>query len=334
MAANNFSVAPSFDQRWSPGSLLPKSLCWKLTRNTVTSWPFSPGEMLGGATEWTDDTKSTTDTHRASPWCLLEWCKSETKQPCSVVKFCRRTNSVYHSVVTSKKVGNTWQQKTLLNFRMAQRYSLLRATKVQRCGILTATRQFRWHRWAENLLVLPNIRPFVFVLTFCQPASKLFQHDAPIRTVHWIKAPNYTCVMTGSWDKTLKVKTQTHLRCADHSQVLGALDVFLSSLFSFGTLELQTPWWPSSFLRGVTAPTWWEPQTTIPIPKRFRQVERSQDQKYAPVSSRSFQLYPMAVVGTAGRGLIIYQLENQPQEFKRVDSPLKYQVPAVALSCA
>ena len=34
----------------------------------------------------------------------------------------------------------------------------------------------------------------------------------------------------------------------------------------------------------------------------------------------------MAVVGTAGRGLIIYQLENQPQEFKRVDSPLKYQV--------
>lgn len=34
----------------------------------------------------------------------------------------------------------------------------------------------------------------------------------------------------------------------------------------------------------------------------------------------------MAVVGTAGRGLIIYQLENQPQEFKRMESPLKYQV--------
>ncbi len=34
----------------------------------------------------------------------------------------------------------------------------------------------------------------------------------------------------------------------------------------------------------------------------------------------------MAVVGTAGRGLIIYQLENQPQQFKTVDSPLKYQV--------
>ena len=34
----------------------------------------------------------------------------------------------------------------------------------------------------------------------------------------------------------------------------------------------------------------------------------------------------MAVVGTAGRGLIIYQLENQPQEFRKFESPLKYQV--------
>ncbi|KAG8131690.1 hypothetical protein E2320_009598 [Naja naja] len=29
-------------------------------------------------------------------------------------------------------------------------------------------------------------------------------HEAPVKTVHWIKAPNYSCVMTGSWDKTLK----------------------------------------------------------------------------------------------------------------------------------
>ena len=33
------------------------------------------------------------------------------------------------------------------------------------------------------------------------------QHDAPVRTVDWVKAPNYTCIMTGSWDKTLKVCT-------------------------------------------------------------------------------------------------------------------------------
>ena len=35
--------------------------------------------------------------------------------------------------------------------------------------------------------------------------------------------------------------------------------------------------------------------------------------------------YPMAVVGTAGRGIIIYTLEGQPKEFKRIAPPLKYQ---------
>ena len=39
----------------------------------------------------------------------------------------------------------------------------------------------------------------------------------------------------------------------------------------------------------------------------------------------------MAVVGTAGRGLIVYQLEGGPQEYKRIDSPLKYQHRCVAI---
>lgn len=30
-------------------------------------------------------------------------------------------------------------------------------------------------------------------------------HSAPIKTCHWIKTPIYSCLMTGSWDKTLKV---------------------------------------------------------------------------------------------------------------------------------
>ncbi len=37
------------------------------------------------------------------------------------------------------------------------------------------------------------------------------------------------------------------------------------------------------------------------------------------------QLYPMAVVGTAGRHVIIYQLDNGPVEFQRIESPLKFQ---------
>ncbi|VDO25882.1 unnamed protein product [Haemonchus placei] len=29
-------------------------------------------------------------------------------------------------------------------------------------------------------------------------------HDGPVKTCHWIKGNNYSCLMTGSWDKTLR----------------------------------------------------------------------------------------------------------------------------------
>jgi len=41
--------------------------------------------------------------------------------------------------------------------------------------------------------------------------------------------------------------------------------------------------------------------------------------------------YPMAVVGTAGRHILIYKLENTPTEFKRIESPLKYQHRCVSI---
>lgn len=39
----------------------------------------------------------------------------------------------------------------------------------------------------------------------------------------------------------------------------------------------------------------------------------------------------MAVVGTAGRGLIVYQLEGSPREYKTVELSLKYQYRCVAI---
>ena len=33
------------------------------------------------------------------------------------------------------------------------------------------------------------------------------QHDAPIKSVHWVQSPNYQLAVTGSWDKTIKVGT-------------------------------------------------------------------------------------------------------------------------------
>ena len=36
--------------------------------------------------------------------------------------------------------------------------------------------------------------------------------------------------------------------------------------------------------------------------------------------------YPMAVVGGANRNLSVYRLEGHPQEYKKIESTLKYQV--------
>lgn len=41
--------------------------------------------------------------------------------------------------------------------------------------------------------------------------------------------------------------------------------------------------------------------------------------------------YPMAIVGTAGRRLIVYSLENNPSEYKQMESPLKFQHRAVSI---
>ena len=36
--------------------------------------------------------------------------------------------------------------------------------------------------------------------------------------------------------------------------------------------------------------------------------------------------YPMAVVGGANRNISIFRLEGQPEEYKKIESTLKYQV--------
>ena len=86
-----------------------------------------------------------------------------------------------------------------------------------------------------------------------------------MKTVHWIQAPNYSCLMTGSWDKTLK-------------------------------------FWDTRQSN---------PMLTLQLPERCYCAD---------------VVYPMAMVGTAQRGILCYQLENQPSEFKRIESPLKHQV--------
>ena len=44
----------------------------------------------------------------------------------------------------------------------------------------------------------------MFDVTTAQ-ATQVAQHDAPIRVVRWIEAPQGGVLATGSWDKTIKV---------------------------------------------------------------------------------------------------------------------------------
>ncbi|TNN27309.1 mRNA export factor [Liparis tanakae] len=94
---------------------------------------------------------------------------------------------------------------------------------------------------------------------------QIAQHDGPIKSIHWIKAPNYSCIMTGSWDKTLKhdgpIKSIHWIKAPNYSCIMtGSWD-------------------------------------------------------------KTLKVYPMAVVTTVDHGIIIYNLENQPSEFLRIDSP-------------
>ena len=56
-------------------------------------------------------------------------------------------------------------------------------------------------------------------------------HEAPVKTCHWVKGPTYTCLMTGSWDKTLKVFDKQGMDFDDLKTVSGSLynSVFTSA---------------------------------------------------------------------------------------------------------
>eukprot|EP00800_Vazella_pourtalesii_P008605 TRINITY_DN22342_c0_g1_i1.p1 TRINITY_DN22342_c0_g1~~TRINITY_DN22342_c0_g1_i1.p1 ORF type:complete len:358 (-),score=62.72 TRINITY_DN22342_c0_g1_i1:236-1282(-) len=95
-------------------------------------------------------------------------------------------------------------------------------------------------------------------------------HESPIKSVHWIEGKSYSCLMTGSWDKTLK----------------------------FWDTRSSTP------------------QLSLQLPERCYCID---------------VVYPLCVVGTAGRGVVLYSLENQPTLLKQIDSPLKYQHRCVSI---
>jgi len=95
-------------------------------------------------------------------------------------------------------------------------------------------------------------------------------HDAGVKSVHWIQSPQYSCLVTGSWDKTVKF------------------------------WDTKSP----------------NPMFTIQLTERL----------YC-----SDIMFPMAVFTTADRGIVVYSLDGGPKEFKKFDSPLKYQHRCVSI---
>ena len=77
-------------------------------------------------------------------------------------------------------------------------------------------------------------------------AIQVAQHDAPVKIVRWVKAPNYTALMSGSWDKTLKFwdqRTPNPMMTIDLGERCYAADVDVSignvDLISWFNLTLQ-----------------------------------------------------------------------------------------------
>lgn len=130
--------------------------------------------------------------------------------------------------------------------------------------------------------------------------------------------------MTGSWDKTLKV-------CSPASACRNARSLFSNLSYMTHSCRFPFQFWDTR------SPN---PMMSLQMPERCYCADVvcghayifspnrccvGFSVRYLNMCDAAVQVYPMAVVATAERGLIVYQLENQPSEFRRLESPLKHQ---------
>lgn len=97
--------------------------------------------------------------------------------------------------------------------------------------------------------------------------TQVAAHDASIKAIAWVEQLN--CLVTGSWDKTLRYWDTRQAKPAHVQQ----------------------------------------------LPERCHAITMQ---------------YPLMIVGTADRNLIVYNLKSPQVEFKRIPSPLKYQTRSIA----
>lgn len=136
-------------------------------------------------------------------------------------------------------------------------------------------------------------------------------HAGPILDCCWHH--DGTKVLTASCDKTCKVwdlQSNQAIAFAQHAAPVKNIRWVQSPQYQ---LAITASWDKTLKFWDLRTPT---PVLSLDLPERCFCMD---------------VVYPMAVVGTASRGLIIYQLENTPSEFKKLESPLKYQHRCVSI---
>jgi len=118
-------------------------------------------------------------------------------------------------------------------------------------------------------------------------ASQVAQHDAPVKVVKWIETPQGGILATGSWDKTVKV-------C--HSLPRPEICVIMRS----------ARWLTRTLILAFVATKYWDTRSQAPV-------------SVVQLPERCYTLdvaYPLLVVGTAERHILIYNLTNPTTPYK------------------
>lgn len=163
--------------------------------------------MLGGWTDRQDDPQVHADDARPDPRRMLEWCESQFLSLLSL------------SLLNSRK---RWRR--FAEFQPCTTYTISKTT-------FNSMIQSIPERLVMWLFVIIFFLSLCYIkwneCNCCQDGTKVFMascdkmvkcwdlasnqtvqvaaHDAPIKTCHFVKGQSYSCIMTGSWDKTLKV---------------------------------------------------------------------------------------------------------------------------------
>lgn len=151
-----------------------------------------------------------------------------------------------------------------------------------------------------------NVRCWEVVQDSGQVIAKAQQsHAGPVLDCCW--HADGTKVLTASCDKTCKIwdlQSNQAIDIGQHAAPIKCVHWIQAPNYS---VAMTGSWDKTLKFWDTRSPN---PALTLQLPERCYCMDVS---------------YPMAVVGTASRGLVVYQLEGTPSEFRKIDSPLKYQ---------